>query len=505
MSLPGLQLSAPAEPAAPTIHVLERGSEWRFEVAFGRSIEVKLLAGTAELFGTELAPKQSYRFSGTKAAIYTWHGCRLEVSGGGSGSGNGGSGSDGNGACQVSYTSDETTMVSALNLHFALERLRQSASGAGAGREGPRVVVVGPENAGKTTLIKILTGYGTKLGRRPVLVNLDSREGLLSLPGSLTATSFASVVDVEDGWGASPISGPSPVPVKWPLVYFYGLPSPDDQPARMYKPITSRLALAVTSKLAEDDETRVAGCLIDTPSAFSQGKDGYDLIQHVVSEFSVNVIVVLGSERLWSDMLRRFDGRLASTSEAITVVKVAKSGGCVDRDEPYLKQQRQAQIRDYFFGDDYKRTLSPHTQLVDWSQLVIYKIHQESAFLAALLPGGHDDPSHDGSHAAASSSSGDAHANGAAGASPGSAPRLFDKVVEPTVALQNCVLAIMHASAGDAAADIRDAPVLGFVYVAEVDEKRRKVKILSPVPGRLPARPLLWGCDWPEPAMNLVG
>ena len=42
MSLPGLQLTAPVEVAAPTVHELQKGSEWRFEVAFGNNVEVKV-------------------------------------------------------------------------------------------------------------------------------------------------------------------------------------------------------------------------------------------------------------------------------------------------------------------------------------------------------------------------------------------------------------------------------------------------------------------------------
>ncbi len=43
MSLPGLQISAPAEiEATPTIHELKEGTEWRFEVAFGSKVEVKV-------------------------------------------------------------------------------------------------------------------------------------------------------------------------------------------------------------------------------------------------------------------------------------------------------------------------------------------------------------------------------------------------------------------------------------------------------------------------------
>lgn len=283
-------------------------------------------------------------------------------------------------------------MVSYANTHFALEKLRHQA--VGNGKEGPRVLIVGPENAGKTSLVKVLTGYATRIGRQPVVVNLDSREGMLSIPGTLSATAFSSIVDVEEGWGSSPTSGPSPVPVKLPLVYYYGLPSPEEN-SKMFKPIVTRLALAVMSRLQEDGEAREAreaGCLIDTPGVISQGKGGYDIIQHIVAEFSsmpirrsyivncanmlhliVNVLIVLGSERLYSDMVRRFSGHRTSTDESISVVKLDKSGGCVDRDDAYMKQARQAQIREYFFGDA-KSTLSPHTQQVDFSQVTIYRV-----------------------------------------------------------------------------------------------------------------------------------
>lgn len=46
MSLPGLQLSAPVESVSlPIIHELKEGSEWRFEVAFGSKVDVKVRPG----------------------------------------------------------------------------------------------------------------------------------------------------------------------------------------------------------------------------------------------------------------------------------------------------------------------------------------------------------------------------------------------------------------------------------------------------------------------------
>lgn len=225
-----------------------------------------MLSGTAEVFGTELAEKHTYNFRGTKASIFTWHGCRLEVSG----------------PCEE-YTAEDTPMVSYVNTHFALEKLRDAA--AQSGGEGPRVLVVGPNNAGKTSLVKLLTAYAIRMGRQPMVINTDSREGQLSIPGSLTATPFASILDVEQGWGSSPTSGPSPVPVKLPLCYYYGLPSPEDN-AKLFKPVVTRLALAASSRLGVDPVVKGTGMIIDTPGVISQGKEGYDLISHIVSEFA---------------------------------------------------------------------------------------------------------------------------------------------------------------------------------------------------------------------------
>ena len=168
------------------------------------------------------------------------------------------------------------------NLHFALENLRDKASSEG--RDGPRVLVVGSENAGKTSLVKILTAYATKLGRQPVVVNLDPKEGMLSIPGTLSAATFTSVMDVENGWGSSPMNGPSQVPVKLPLVYHMGLANPEEK-TFIYKPVVSRLALSVMNRLQDDGEAKETGVIIDTPGVISQGKSGYEMIQHIVSEF----------------------------------------------------------------------------------------------------------------------------------------------------------------------------------------------------------------------------
>lgn len=65
-------------------------------------------------------------------------------------------------------------------------------------------------------------------------------------------------------------------------------------------------------------------------------------------------------------------------------------------------------------------------------------------------------------------------------------------------------LSVMNASNHDPPDVVQHAAVLGFVYVADVEADRRKMRILAPISGRLGDRPLVLG-RWPEPYINLVG
>lgn len=75
---------------------------------------------------------------------------------------------------------------------------------------------------------------------------------------------------------------------------------------------------------------------------------------------------------------------------------------------------------------------------------------------------------------------------------------------EPSTPMQHWTLAIMHATPKESPDTVRAAGVMGFLYVSDVDEERRKIKLLSPVSGRLGDQPLVWG-KWPEPYINLLG
>lgn len=79
-----------SEDAPPTGKVstrfdLEKETELRFEVEAGEAaeqVELELLTGMAEVFGSELNRNKKYTFGpGSKIAVFTWQGCSVNLYG----------------------------------------------------------------------------------------------------------------------------------------------------------------------------------------------------------------------------------------------------------------------------------------------------------------------------------------------------------------------------------------------------------------------------------------
>lgn len=475
-SLPGLGLGTPSSAAAPsippvateqearTVQLGER-TEWRFEVAFGKQYTIKLTGGQAEIWGTELAPKQSYIFSGYKGAVFTWSGCSLEVVG----------------ETETEYEGQETDYaVEWLNVHGMLETMRDDATSAGAQGEGPRVLVVGPDAVGKSSLVKTLAAWGVKVGRTPTVMNMDPREGLLAPPGSLTAVMLGSQTEVESGYGIAPVSGPTAAPVKTPLVYSWPYSSPVDR-TDAFKSLITRTALHVTGKLEANQEAKHSGLIIDTPGSLNDPKSSYDVLSHIVSEFSITLILTIGSERLYSDLHRRF-GQSRADDKAIPVLRLTKPGGAFESDAAFMKQLRAQQVRQYFFGPPHT-PLNPHSHTLPFSELNIYSA-KASAEDSGLPPNEEYDPDDDYNPAGLSNTT-------------------FEKI-EPSTALTASLVAIKFCNGKNAdEAEVRDSAVMGYLYVAEVDETKKRMRFLAPHPHRWGDRALVVG-NWPEAVPDLV-
>jgi polyribonucleotide 5'-hydroxyl-kinase len=417
-------------------------SEWRFEVALDQTISVKVIEGIAEIFGTELSNDIEYSFTGTKTAIYSLEGCKVEYSGN----------------VSSEYISEETQMDAYINLFLALNNFRQQSG------QAPKVLILGAKDSGKTTLTKILASYSNRLGYEPMVVNLNPHDGVFSVPGTITATPISDILDVEDvlGWGQSYTSGPTLFHPKQPNVRYYGYDKIEEN-LKFYKYNVSRLGVTVCSRLGEDEALKKSGIIVDSPPL---SINDIQLIEDIISDFEINVVIVVGNERLFIDVKKKL------AKETLNIIKVPKSGGCVEKDEVFQRKIQQRTVREYFYGNS-KTVLSPYTVHVDFTVVNVYKPFIESAeLISSVLPIGEDDGE---------------------GESDKKLDKLLEKVDPSSSTLQNSVVAILHADKNEGEDDILNSSVLGFAVVTDVDDTKNKLRILIPVPGRLPDKAMILG------------
>ena len=95
---------------------------------------------------------------------------------------------------------------------------------------------------------------------------------------------------------------------------------------------------------------------------------GTELIRDMVAEFAVSVIVVLGHERLYNDMVRRYGDK-----SGVAVVKLARSGGAVELNDTYVQQLQNYHTKQYFYGD-LKNVLSPVSRTLDFKNIKVYRL-----------------------------------------------------------------------------------------------------------------------------------
>jgi len=320
-------------------YTLEPDNELRFEVEGKKEVvELTLVRGKAEIFGTELPPGKSCSFlSGAKVAVYTWHGCTIKLKGNTEGT----------------YVAKETPMVMYLNTHACLERLRKQADeGLNKGEEkrGPVTMIVGPTDVGKSTICRILLNYAVRMGRRPLFVDLDIGQGAIAIPGTIGAVLVERTASIDEGFSQEA-----------PLVYNFGHIAPNSN-MTLYNILVSRMAQTVQEKIVSNRKVAASGVFINT-CGWVKG-DGYRSLTHVAQSFEVDIIIVLDQERLYNELVQDIP--------FIKVVFLPKSGGVVERTRAMRISARDDRIREYFYG--IKTKFHPHSFDVKLNSVKIYKI-----------------------------------------------------------------------------------------------------------------------------------
>lgn len=572
-------------------------SEFRFELEPGERLSVRLVAGSgdADVFGAEIIPgttsERWHTFGDeAKACISTVQGCTLELIG----------------SASTEYVADESIppfQKTYANLHLYLEAKRIQArdmlardlskeksksvirtlgesslvlnndnvlppseeGNVGENQlfnslgQGPRVMILGPESAGKSTLVKFLANSALK---SPAVCNpagdkTDKGDEKPDKPGSEATGWWPTIVSIDPSVGTAPLPGTVSILPLTPIPHA-ALPSPSPaypygtttlttgafpptsmtvQASNTYslwigrdnarenekhtKRVVEWLALALEKRLARDCRARCSGVLIDTPGVVAgDAKGRYSFLQHCIKTLKVDTIVILGHEKLNIEMTKLFGGE----NSGISIVRLPKSGGVVELESTFKQRLRSLQVRSYFYGGSRQSAaknapedgdtqgveqplgkqdsivaiapshkealggvplLNPYSTVIPFDLLEVYSVGQENMAPSSALP---------------------------IGASPVVTSTQLVKLDPANSTLDqshllNSVLALVQPPRGGGGPGVPDskvnpppsddeilgAPILGFVYVTDIDLVRKKITVLSPSQGRLPSKTAIIG------------
>jgi len=323
------------------------------------------------------------------------------------------------------------------------------------------------------------------------------------LPGTISATPISSPIQTSTPahtLGNAATSAPAHLSsnVLLPFGYWYGHPHTKRNPLLLDRLIRN-LGENILDKWDNDLLGRSSGLIVDTPASFavSSGKESehrHGLIKACIDAFRINVILVVGHEKLNAEMQKTYGSH-------ITVVKIPKSGGVVELDAAYRSRIHKYQMHSYMYGERLSPppgfpslagpgyliggeqqsadlTLAPSSTVVNFSDLAIWRIGEETMAPTSALP------------------------IGAARTVSEMQPLHIDPSV-PGSKLYNAVLGILAPPNPDEAErydeEILDLHVLGFVVITALDIPNKRMTVLSPSQGSLAGKTSIVGSfEWTD-------
>lgn len=404
--------------------------ELRFEVpADGiAGVTLTLEHGSAELFGVELAVNRPYPLMpSTNAAAFTWHGATLALTAPKS---------------VMAYTATDTPMPSYIVAHAVLQSRRDLAKAAGI--PGPRAVVVGPRDCGKTALVSILSAYCVRANSSVVIADLDpSGCGAAGVIPGAVSLSLARHLDLEAGG----IVHDKLVSV------MVGHPSPRDN-SQVSEKVFETIGKMMDSVLSCREMNAFTGCIADT-SGDVDGVQGVASVVAAVRALKADVVFVLDAERLYASVSSELSGSATET------VLLGKSGGVVSREEASRLAMGARRIKHYFYGPENR--LNPFSTVLIFADVVVLKV----GGLATVVPDS---------------------------VLPIGAESTLDPLTPSRItSLSDTLHKVLGVSQAASQDDVLTSPVYGYVHVVKIDLERNTMTVLAPSNGRIPSRYLLSG------------
>jgi polyribonucleotide 5'-hydroxyl-kinase len=313
-----------------------------------------------------------------------------------------------------------------------------------------------------------------------------------------------------------------------PLMYYFGHTNPAEN-IPLYKHYITSLAQKVDLRQEHDPNSASSGIIVST-SGWIDGP-GYDTLQDIIRLYSIDLIIVIGHDRLYSLLSAYAVSSAPANSDPsnppLTVIKLPKSGGTVYRSDSDRRRLRRSKITEYFYGkrspSDLMTSLSSLSSATSASTSLQSQIeslpnrYSPSRIELSLKnynllkPGGIQLPqsmmplgqsmektatninelklvscplSIDLEHAVIAVLHGTNTLHGASGTAP--------TLVTPSTLVES-------AGDGDPLQLLLSTNVAGFICVVKIDLEHDILTVLSPCPGHLPSTNILVGAiKWVE-------
>lgn len=409
-------------------YLIIEGHELRIEVNNDKNIKFFLIDGNAEIFGSTMNVGRSYIIKGEKISIFALEASTIRIEGN----------------PNFIYHTQDSLMLSYFKIYEVIEELWTSARESKS--QAPRILLTGPIDSGKSTLTRLLSNLSFRMGWKTAIVDLDVDQGILTLPGCISAALLDKPWDIENG-----ISTES-------LIAFYYGHIKTNEAIEQYRALVEKLASILEKKTTLSHETASLGMFINTIGLVDG--IGYELLLHQIDTFACNVVIVIGQDRLYSQLLTYAQNMTSINGHSLIVMKVPRSGGVLIRDINCRGNYRDRRVHEYFFG--INNTFIPTlVNSAPFSTLKIYSIGENKSPSSAL---------------------------------PMGASQIYDtfKVSPLTIStdIENTILAITYASTPEEA---MLANVAGFIQILDVDMKNKLVSYRSPCAGELPGKVLIAG------------
>ncbi|KAL0741544.1 hypothetical protein Bca4012_083057 [Brassica carinata] len=315
---------------------LEKQSEIRIQVPQISPLKLRVLHGKVEIFGSELPRNVWLTFPPLQQfAIFAWYGATLEI----------------DSVTKTDTISDETPMMSYLNVHNSLQVQRHRVTSSTrdyVSSQGPRVIIIGDTDSGKSTLAKMLLSWAAKDGCKPTFVDLNIGQSSITIPGTIAATSVEMPMD--------PVEG---LPLHKALVHYFGHTTPTNN-IRLYKYLVEELARELDEEFARNAESRRSGMVIDT-MGWTNGL-GYqqetELVYDLNKAFKFKKNVQILNLQRSSGVFSRTKGFCFSYSQKYF-------NGATNNLTAYTKTAKFSDMQVYRIGDLIEKSNSTKAVLID--------------------------------------------------------------------------------------------------------------------------------------------